>query len=1211
MKRMPSRNTERTYARKGGIDIAIEAILIATLVLSPLALGSVAPWARSLLMFVGLLLFNLWLLRSVLAGEISIMKSPAWILVALFIVLAFIQVIPFPPGVLRILSPAAWHSYSEALGERFPAGSVRTLSLNPYYTLREIMRLAAVGMVFFMVLNSARARWQVKGLAFALMAVGSFEALYGLAEQFSGHKHIFWLARQHHLEAVTGTFHNKNHFAGLLEMVIPVTLGCLVALDRSRARDSSARASGLGKQITLAALTIIMIVAVFFSLSRTGIVCVIASIAALLLIAAAQAHFRGYAFAVIAIGAAVATIAVAIGIDYVIAAVGDVAGGQSASWIERLILARGALALIRDYPLFGTGLGTFAGTFGGYQSPHFADAWVNFLHNDWLQIFCEMGLLGGAIVVAGTLWVVHRLFKSIRRQDDTFLRWMATGALLGVLSMLFHSFLDYNLSRITSNGIAFAATLGIGIVAANMEAGQERFIGGFWRLRLGQLPVRMAVVSIGLGASVCALPALLKSAAADISFNRYLAETTGKTEDYFFLPVCTDASDEDGDSGVKHLLKALENQPRNPEYLYHCALYSLRCAEEFLRCESKRRAVALLGPASKKGEPELEHVATALANNLRPLTIAERSPHLVTALDFMNKAIETAPTEARYHIACAKILAELNGYTQARREVETALLFAPASPDVLLESARILVTGDDESSDSNTEAVSLAQSYLRATMYANPSYAERVYSLARSMDERQALLFSITPPSLKAYEALYLTCWKSGQWDAALDCLDALDHMADRRQALGVHVALADIEKMAHVAASGEPIKGAAAYDPRTPLHIKASIAQRRGVIFGILGRWDERSGAAASYRTCMREGDEKLRLEAERLQRLGRYREAAATYLDILERDWSDPGALLELAELASLPGMADSMPQWNGPLDLLYRLVINATELSPDTYEQALRLLDGHSLRGPYDTVTGAFIRGAGAILAGRPEEGISTLETLATNNEEAATWRQKHLIWFYLGLGLEQTERITEARIAYMRALEIVPAHRPSLLRLVGLTPSDSDHYRERLASLTPEVLCEVNFGGKLVFLGYSLSKRKHPINVGGLAIEREDWFITYYWQFTDRMYPGYHPAVHFCDEQWNILFQDDHRIVAEGNPYPADFARNGEVVVERRLLRGDPEAATYLRVAVRTDSPPRYLEKNLVHDLGQAGPVQLALEFRPESHAGEILAQQMIR
>jgi hypothetical protein len=109
----------------------------------------------------------------------------------------------------------------------------------------------------------------------------------------------------------------------------------------------------------------------------------------------------------------------------------------------------------------------------------------------------------------------------------------------------------------------------------------------------------------------------------------------------------------------------------------------------------------------------------------------------------------------------------------------------------------------------------------------------------------------------------------------------------------------------------------------------------------------------------------------------------------------------------------------------------------------------------------------------------------------------------------------------------------------------------------------------------------------------------------------MYPGYHPAVHFCDEQWNILFQDDHRIVAEGNPYPADFARNGEVVVERRLLRGDPEAATYLRVAVRTDSPPRYLEKNLVHDLGQAGPVQLALEFRPESHAGEILAQQMIR
>lgn len=1190
----------------GGLDIAIETILIATILLSPIALGSVALWARSLLLSIGLLLLNLWLLRSIFEGRIHILNNPAWLFMALFFVLAFVQILPLSFPSLRLLSPAAWRTYSEALGGDFSSDGVGTLSLSPYYTFGEMTRLAALGLFFFILVNSVRKRWQVQGLVLALVAVSTFEALYGFAEQFSGHKHIFWLARQHHLDAVCGTFHNKNHFAGLLEMTIPLTLGLLVAVDRQRARVASARASVIGKQITLALATIIMIVAVFFSLSRAGIVCAVASIGAFLLIAATHARFRGYVLAVLGIGATVATLVAAIGTDYVISAVADAASGQSASLVDRLVLAGAALALFLDYPVFGTGLGTFGTVFGAYQPPHFADAWVNFLHNDWLQIFCETGLVGGTLVVAGTFLVIFTLVRSIRKQTDPFLRWTAMGALLGSASMLLHSFADYNLSRITSNGVIFAAVMGIGIAAANMKEEPEDCVRDCWRFRLDPLPLRIAVIVIALVVSILACPALIKSAVADISFNKYLALETGQTEDYFFLPLGM-AEPKDRDFRAEHLMQAVTNQPRNPEYRYRRAIYFLRCANDLLRLESERCAIGILGSESK-GSPEFERIAAALAENLRPLMTEERRAYLVAALDDIARAVESAPTEAHYHIQCANLLTEMGEHEKARRKVETALLFAPAKPDVLFDSARILLAGTNESSRVDTETISSAYDYLRSTLYADPSYAKQAYALVLSSDNRFSGLFSVTPTTLKAYEALYWTFWNSGQWDAALQCLDMLDTLAKRRESRGVHLGLPDIEIAAQVASAGEPIKGAAAYDPRTPLQIKTSTARRRATIMGILGRWNRRAEAAVLYRVYMRKETEALRLEAQRLRRLGRNREAAAIYLNILTRDWSDPQTLLDFAEIASLPGTADFMPPWNGSLDHLYRLVINNPELSPDSYDRAIRLMERVSTNAPYEKVTSGFIRGAGAILSGRIDEGVSALEALASRDVEADTWRQRHLIWYYLGLGLEKQGRTSKARSAYQNALKIVPTHRASLLRLVELSKSEADSLQEQLATLTPEVPCEVNFGGKLTLLGYSLSKETRPIRVGGVKLEKEDWFITYYWQFNDRMHGGYRPVIHFCDEQSNTIFHDNHRFTVDDRHYPQDFPRCGEVVVEKRPLRGDPEAASYLRIAVRTDAPPLYLEKNLVHDLGKAGPVQFALELTPELRTGKLLARK---
>jgi O-antigen ligase len=56
-----------------------------------------------------------------------------------------------------------------------------------------------------------------------------------------------------------------------------------------------------------------------------------------------------------------------------------------------------------DFPALGSGLGTFGRVFPRYQSAHFGDREADFLHNDWLQLVCEMGLAGAGIVLAGTI----------------------------------------------------------------------------------------------------------------------------------------------------------------------------------------------------------------------------------------------------------------------------------------------------------------------------------------------------------------------------------------------------------------------------------------------------------------------------------------------------------------------------------------------------------------------------------------------------------------------------------------------------------------------------------------------------------------------------------------------------------------------------------------------------------------------------------------
>ena len=61
-------------------------------------------------------------------------------------------------------------------------------------------------------------------IAAVIVAAGAFQALYGSAEYLSGHQHIFAYAKKHYVDEASGTFINRNHFAGFLAVTLPFAL---------------------------------------------------------------------------------------------------------------------------------------------------------------------------------------------------------------------------------------------------------------------------------------------------------------------------------------------------------------------------------------------------------------------------------------------------------------------------------------------------------------------------------------------------------------------------------------------------------------------------------------------------------------------------------------------------------------------------------------------------------------------------------------------------------------------------------------------------------------------------------------------------------------------------------------------------------------------------------------------------------------------------
>jgi len=134
---------------------------------------------------------------------------------------------------------------------------------------------------------------------------------------------------------------------------------------------------------------------------------------------------------------------------------------------ERLEPSRYALNMIKDYPLTGSGGGSFYAAFPKYR-PSDISAYFDYAHNDYVQISTDTGVIGLGLLGLVVLSTFVVALRALYERRDPLCRGIAFGATMGIIALMIHSWVDFNL-QIPANALTFVVLLALGWTAYSMN----------------------------------------------------------------------------------------------------------------------------------------------------------------------------------------------------------------------------------------------------------------------------------------------------------------------------------------------------------------------------------------------------------------------------------------------------------------------------------------------------------------------------------------------------------------------------------------------------------------------------------------------------------------------------------------------------------------------------------------------------------------------
>ncbi len=389
--------------------------------------------------------------------------------IAFLLVYPLVQLIPLPEGLWRLLPG---HAEYAVVRERFAAaggaGSWNAISVIPSATEYGWLALLPALACLFGANRLAPARAAQLLLVMAILA--GVEGLLGLLQVGPSGGGILYLGNEEPGQYVAiGTFVNRNHFAAMLAMSLPVIVGLLVfsmrpGRHRRKRRVKSIPAEAIAQRSVLFASAVMILVCMLFTRSRAGIGSGLVGLvcSGIVLVRARAASVgttrtRTASFIVAGLVVIAVLIALAIGAGPILRGLEpeQLQGSADFRWTVYLATLRAAF----EFLPFGSGLSTFAGVFPRFQETD-VGGYIDHAHNDYLQALMELGLAAPAIVALFLVAYITRMIELLRAEGGRSFTLLQLGAGLGMLPMILHSLFDFAL-HIPSNAMWFATLAGV------------------------------------------------------------------------------------------------------------------------------------------------------------------------------------------------------------------------------------------------------------------------------------------------------------------------------------------------------------------------------------------------------------------------------------------------------------------------------------------------------------------------------------------------------------------------------------------------------------------------------------------------------------------------------------------------------------------------------------------------------------------------------
>ncbi len=362
--------------------------------------GGVEDWARAVLETGAAFLFSIWALRFYFHEKEQPVLSP-------------------------LLPPLAAF-FLVGLGQWFFRASA-----SPYNTRIELSLLLASLIFLFLCVQAFRTLHDWRSFVWFGMGLGFVVSVFGILQHLTFNGKLYWFRELRYGGIPFGPYVNRNHFAGLMELVLPLALVPLV-LGRVRR-----------ERLAIVALFAVMpIAALFLSASRGGIVSFCVQLALLTYLLLRRRGLGKHLLGVAAVLLAALLMVTWLGVGQILQRFSSF---QSLEVTEgkRAAMRRGSWHIFLDHPLAGTGLGTLQIVYPPYETLYDAKI-VNHSHNDYLEALAETGVLGGSCCAWFLAALLLKSFSRFRQNDFSFVGALQLSGIVACAGLLVHALVDFN-----------------------------------------------------------------------------------------------------------------------------------------------------------------------------------------------------------------------------------------------------------------------------------------------------------------------------------------------------------------------------------------------------------------------------------------------------------------------------------------------------------------------------------------------------------------------------------------------------------------------------------------------------------------------------------------------------------------------------------------------------------------------------------------------